>query len=62
MSYMRRRRRDRIIHIRVSQETYEEWRSILYRHYLANGKNAEDMLNDMIQLLKERLRMGGIIF
>jgi hypothetical protein len=62
VSYVRRRRRDRIIHIRVSQETYEEWHSILYRHYLANGKNAEDMLNDMIQLLKERLRMGGVIF
>ena len=62
MAYMKHRRRDRIIHIRVSQETYEDWHSILYKYYLANGKNAEDMFVDMIQHLKERLRMGGIIF
>jgi hypothetical protein len=53
MSYIPRRRKDKEVHARVSNETAELWRELLSQ-YFAERLTADDMLRDALECLKER--------
>jgi len=55
MSYIPRRRKDKEVHARVSNETAELWRELLSQ-YFAERLTADDMLRDALECLKERRR------
>jgi hypothetical protein len=53
MSYIPRKRKDKEVHARVSNETAELWRELLSQ-YFAERLTADDMLRDALECLKER--------
>jgi hypothetical protein len=55
MSYIPRKRKDKEVHARVSNETAELWRELLSQ-YFAERLTADDMLRDALECLKERRR------
>jgi len=55
MSYIPRKRKDREIHARVTNETAELWRELLSQ-YFAERRTADDLLRDALECLKERRR------